>query len=52
MTKEKLLENWDRYFEGEKGKRYYRKFWRPLAEDFRAHEDQAMFSKIKVRGKQ
>lgn len=52
MTKEKLLANWDKYFEGEKGRRYYREFWRPLSEDFRAHDGQAMFSKMKVRGKE
>ncbi|MDA8082544.1 MAG: NADH-quinone oxidoreductase subunit NuoI [Nitrospiraceae bacterium] len=46
MTKEKLLENWDRYFAGEKGKRYYREFWRPLSADMHGHEGQAMFSKI------
>ncbi|MHB8881483.1 MAG: NADH-quinone oxidoreductase subunit NuoI [Thermodesulfovibrionales bacterium] len=51
MTKEKLLENWDKYFAGEKGKRYYREFWRPRAEDFQGHDDQAMFSKIKGKVK-
>jgi len=52
MTKEKLLDNWDKYFTGDKGKRYYENFWRPKAEDFIAHEDQAMFSKMKVKAKE
>lgn len=52
MTKEKLLENWDKYFPGEKGQRYFREFWRPFSEDFHAHEGQAMFSKVKVKGKE
>jgi len=55
MTKEKLLANWDKYFSGEKGKRYYRDFWRPTSTDFRAHEGQASFKKtlenINARGK-
>ena len=52
MTKEKLLDNWDKYFTGDKGKRYYENFWRPKSEDFIAHEDQAMFSKVKVKAKE
>ena len=45
MTKEKLLSNWDKYFAGEKGKNYFKKFWRPLSEDFRTPEGQAVFNK-------
>ncbi|MEW6108186.1 MAG: NADH-quinone oxidoreductase subunit I [Nitrospirota bacterium] len=52
MTKEKLLENWDKYFAGEKGLRYFRDFWRPKSEDFHGHEGQAVFSKVKVKGKE
>ena len=33
-TKERLLENWDKYMTGEKGREYFEKFWRPLSEDF------------------
>jgi NADH-quinone oxidoreductase chain I len=51
MTKEKLLDNWDKYFPGEKGARYYREFWRPMAEDFKGHEGQAMFDKIACKDK-
>lgn len=47
MTKEKLLENWDKYFPGEKGKKYFEKFWHPLKQDFVAYEGQAIFRKIK-----
>jgi NADH-quinone oxidoreductase chain I len=46
MNKEKLLANWDKYFEGEKGSQYFKKFWRPLTEDFKGNPEQAMFSKI------
>lgn len=34
FTKERLLENWDKYMSGEKGKNYIRKFWRPKSTDF------------------
>jgi NADH-quinone oxidoreductase subunit I len=50
MTKDKLLENWDRYFAGPKGERYFRDFWRPKSDDFKGPADQAMFSRI--RGKE
>ncbi len=33
-TKERLLENWDKYMTGEKGRIYFEKFWRPKSEDF------------------
>lgn len=52
MTKEKLLENWDRYFPGEKGIRYYQDFWKPQSEDFKAHVGQALFSRTKSREKE
>lgn len=32
-TKEKLLENWDRYMSGEKGREYFKKFWGPKSGD-------------------
>ena len=51
MTREKLLENWDKYFGGEKGTRYFKDFWRPLTEDIRGNPEQAMFSKIKRKEK-
>ncbi|MBI4654533.1 MAG: NADH-quinone oxidoreductase subunit NuoI [Nitrospirae bacterium] len=34
MTKEKLLLTWDKYMAGEKGEEYFKKFWRPMSEDF------------------
>ncbi len=49
MTKEKLLANWDKYFAGEKGVNYFKKFWRPKSEDFDNPEGQAMFDKIKKK---
>jgi len=45
MTKEKLLENWDKYMAGEKGIRYFETFWRPKSEDFVSHEDQPVLRK-------
>ena len=33
-TKERLLENWDKYMAGEKGMNYIKKFWRPRSSDF------------------
>jgi NADH-quinone oxidoreductase subunit I len=34
FTKERLLENWDKYMAGSKGREYFEKFWRPQSEDF------------------
>ena len=33
-TKEQLLDNWDRFFGEEKGRRYLDRFWRPRRPDF------------------
>lgn len=33
FNKERLLENWDRYMAGHKGKEYFERFWRPKSED-------------------
>lgn len=33
-TKERLLENWDRYMGSEKGREYFEKFWIPKSVDF------------------
>lgn len=46
MTKEKLLSNWDKYFGGGKGERYFRNFWGPQSDDFKAYEKQAMLKKV------
>jgi len=35
-TKERLLENWDKYMAGAKGEEYFEKFWRPKSVDFAA----------------
>src|SRR5208337_2698859 len=43
MDKDKLLANWDKYMAGKKGEEYFKRFWRPMSEDFKAHEDQAVF---------
>jgi NADH-quinone oxidoreductase subunit I len=43
MTKEKLLDNWDKYMAGEKGERYFERFWNPREGHFIAHEGQAVF---------
>jgi NADH-quinone oxidoreductase subunit I len=51
MTKDKLLGNWDKYFAGPKGERYFRDFWQPKSGNFTGGEGQAMFSKVKVKEK-
>ncbi|HDZ62369.1 MAG TPA: NADH-quinone oxidoreductase subunit NuoI [Nitrospirae bacterium] len=33
-NKDRLLENWDKYMAGEKGKVYFEKFWGPKSKDF------------------
>ncbi len=33
-TKERLLENYDKYMSGDKGMNYIKKFWRPRSSDF------------------
>lgn len=43
MTKEKLLENWDKYMTGDKGTEYFKRFWGPRADDFKTPENQAVF---------
>ncbi|MDA8173228.1 MAG: NADH-quinone oxidoreductase subunit NuoI [Nitrospiraceae bacterium] len=45
MTKEKLLDNWDKFMAGDKGREYFRKFWTPLADQFKAYEGQARHKK-------
>lgn len=42
MTKEKLLSNWDKYMPGKKGEEYFKKFWRPMSEDFGTPPGQAV----------
>ncbi|MFA4919557.1 MAG: NADH-quinone oxidoreductase subunit NuoI [Thermodesulfovibrionales bacterium] len=42
LTKEKLLSNWDKYMPGDKGETYFRKFWRPMSEDFGTPPGQAV----------
>lgn len=46
MTTEKLLSNWDKYMAGKKGEEYFKRFWRPLSEDFGTPAGQAIFRKI------
>ena len=43
MTRDKLLLNWDKYMPGKKGEDYFKKFWRPMSEDFGTPPDQAVF---------
>jgi NADH-quinone oxidoreductase subunit I len=48
MTKDKLLANWDKYFAGPKGQRYFRDFWKPRLTEFTPPEDQACFKNVKI----
>lgn len=43
MDKERLLDNWDKYMAGDKGKNYFLNFWRPLNRDFGEYEGQPVF---------
>ena len=43
MTMDKLLSNWDKYMAGKKGEDYFKKFWRPMSEDFGTPPGQAVF---------
>ncbi|MBI3592587.1 MAG: NADH-quinone oxidoreductase subunit NuoI [Nitrospirae bacterium] len=43
MDKEKLLSNWDVFMAGKKGEEYFKRFWRPMSEDFTTPENQAVF---------
>lgn len=43
MTRGKLLSNWDKYMPGKKGEDYFKKFWRPMSEDFGTPPGQAVF---------
>ncbi|HET6515938.1 MAG TPA: NADH-quinone oxidoreductase subunit NuoI [Thermodesulfovibrionales bacterium] len=45
MTKEKLLDNWDRYMGPKKNMEYFKKFWHPRTADFGSSEAQAVFRK-------
>ncbi len=44
MTKEKLLQNWDKYM-GEEGYNYFDKFWNPKADHFRTPKEQPKWRK-------
>lgn len=43
MDKERLLENWDKYMAGDKGKRYLKEFWKPMSNDFKQYDGQPVF---------
>jgi NADH-quinone oxidoreductase subunit I len=43
LTKDNLLSNWDKYMAGKKGEDYFKKFWRPMSEDFGTPPGQAVF---------
>jgi hypothetical protein len=43
MTKDRLLANWDKFMAGEKGERYFKRFWVPSEDHYRAYEGQASF---------
>ena len=50
MTKEKLLDNWDRLMAGPKGEEYFKKFWTPKEDSFRAYEGQPVFRPKRSNG--
>ncbi len=51
MTKERLLDNWDRLMAGEKGREYFKRFWTPTKDSFRAYPGQPVFKMKKPSDK-
>ncbi|MBF0486832.1 MAG: NADH-quinone oxidoreductase subunit NuoI [Nitrospirae bacterium] len=49
LTKEKLMDNWDKYMTDEKGKFYFKNFWAPRKSHFETPPDQAVFKGGQVR---
>ena len=47
MDKERLLKNWDTYMAGPKGEEYFKRFWHPVRNDFKAYEGQPVFKGAK-----
>ena len=47
FTKDRLLENWDKYMAGDKGRDYLKRFWLPNSDCFREYEGQAVFKGTK-----
>lgn len=47
FTKEKLLSHWDKHMAGQKGEEYFRRFWHPQKNDFRAYEAQPVFKGVR-----
>lgn len=45
MTKERLIDNWQTYMAGDRGKEYFKKFWHPTVDDYRSYEGQPVFRK-------
>lgn len=43
MTKEMLLENWDKHMGEEEGRVYFERFWKPNTMDFKTLENQAVY---------
>ncbi|MGB9715080.1 MAG: NADH-quinone oxidoreductase subunit NuoI [Thermodesulfovibrionales bacterium] len=43
LTREKLLSNWDKFMPGKKGEEYFKRFWRPMSEDFETPPSQALW---------
>lgn len=43
MKRDKLLSNWDKYMPGKKGEEYFKKFWRPMSDDFGTPPGQAVW---------
>jgi len=43
FKKDRLLESYDKYMPGNKGEEYFRKFWRPMSDDFLTPTQQSKF---------
>lgn len=49
MTKERLLANWDKLMAGAKGEEYFKRFWHPTENDYRAYENQPRLRKASLK---
>lgn len=45
MRKDKLLNNWKKYMADKKAEEYFKRFWHPTLNDYRAYEGQPTFRK-------
>ena len=45
MDKERLLANWDKHMAGKKGEEYFKLFWHPTKDDYKAYRGQGLLKR-------